>query len=35
MRRYRIEGVLTARLEIFPDGWRVLANLTPSILVVP
>jgi hypothetical protein len=32
MRWYRIEGVLSPRLEIFPDGWRVLANLTPALL---
>lgn len=32
MRWYRLKGVLSPRLEISPDGWRVLANLTPSLL---
>lgn len=32
MRWYRIGDVLCPYLEISPDGWRILANLTPSIL---
>jgi hypothetical protein len=33
MRWYRIERSLSPRLEVFCDGWRALANVTPELLV--